>query len=474
MTTTLIVVLASLGVLATALVTFLRIDVVAFSAALYADEHEVDAVTTRTLLRRQRTVLTNLRLLQGEKCFPMGLPFWQHASRLLDLREINSVVLSQGMSPTAVFLAVLVAVVVLPVGWLLFVAALVYRVVAIEFRTNTVRVRVLSFRWRTAGLARFLGAVQRQARADKGLPQVLKQTPDGGDLCDTGWFDLDRSALIAIGVLVAVPLAQYMLRGYASVGDPLFGGVLIAIPAIVGARRGVLAGAAVGLLGTGGLLGGLCPIPFVQVGIPGPAELLAAGLMLGIIGAAAGFFAKFRPALGPFAVLAWLLVPAPFDTSLYQMSFLYVAVAMAGAISAITLATLAWVERGIRSRWANATTRVGIPIPDAPPLPSAQADRQPDHALGPNDPVFYLMDGEKTVGPVSGVLLRRGLEAGKVPITALVWKKGWEAWRNLGEVAELLDRFQSTHPPPLQTGPGLEALGRPSLPPPGAPRRQAK
>jgi hypothetical protein len=88
--------------------------------------------------------------------------------------------------------------------------------------------------------------------------------------------------------------------------------------------------------------------------------------------------------------------------------------------------------------------------------------------------VFYVMDGDKTVGPVSGILLRRGLEAGKVPITALVWKKGWEAWRNLGEVAPLLDRFQSTRPPALHTGAGLEALGTPSLPPPGAPARRGR
>jgi hypothetical protein len=471
MTLMLVVVLASLGVLATALVTFWCIDVVTFPPGLYADEHEVDSLKTRTLLRRQRTVLTNLRLLQGEKCYPTGLPSWQHSARFLDLREINSVLLTQGMSVPGVFFAILLAAAILPIGWLLFVAALIYRVVALEFRTNTMRVRIVTTRWRTAGLARFMGAVQRQARADKGLPHVLEKTPAGWDLLGLGWFDLDGAALIAIAVLVAVPLVQYRLRGYGGVGDPLLGGVLIAMPAIIGARRGILAGTAVGLLGTGGLLGGLCPIPVIQVVVPGPVELLAAGLMLGLIGLVAGLLANFRPALGAFAVLVWLLLPLPFDLSIFQMSFLYIAVAAGGAICATTLAVLEWAERGMPSPWANVTTMVGIPILDGPPSVPARANENADHEIVADDPIFYVMDGDKTVGPVSGILLRRGLEAGKVPITALVWKKGWKEWRNLGEVLPLLDSLKSVHPAPRDTGTGLEALARPSLPPPGAPHR---
>jgi hypothetical protein len=173
-------------------------------------------------------------------------------------------------------------------------------------------------------------------------------------------------------------------------------------------------------------------------------------------------------------VLAWLLVPAAFDVSIYQMPFLYVTVAAGAAICAITLAVLAWNDGRMPSAWANAETKVGIQVPDAGPPASAHVVQHADHAHGQDDPVFYVMEGDKTVGPVSGVVLRRGLEAGKVPITALVWRKGWEVWRNLGEVAPLLEHFQSTHPPPLQTGPGLEALGKFSLPPPGAPSRKTK
>jgi hypothetical protein len=474
MTITLIVVLALLGVLGTAIVTFWRIDVVMFPSSLYADEHEVDSVKTRTLLRRQRTVLTNFRLLQGEKCFPIVPPSWQHAARFVDLREIDSVLLAQRMSLGALLLALVVSAIVLPIGWLLFVAALIYRVVALEFRTNTARVRILTNRRRMEGLARFMSSVQRQARADKGQPHVLGQTPGPWEIFDLGWFDLGRLELVAIAVMVAVPLAQYLVRGYASVGDPVLGGVLLAVPAMVGARRGILAGTAVGLLGTGGLLGGLCPLPFVHLVVPGPIELVAAGLMLGFIGLAAGLLAKFRPALGSFAVIAWLLLPALFDVSLYQTTFLYVAVATGGAISATALAALAWAEPETRSLGPNPTTMVGIPIPDAPPSAPAHVEKHADREPGPDDPVFYVMDGEKTVGPVSGILLRRGLEAGKVPIRALVWKKGWETWRNLGEVAPLLDRFQSTRPPEFQKGAGLEALGRPSVPPPGAPSQRGR
>jgi hypothetical protein len=473
MSIALILVLVSVGVLATALLTFVRIDAVVCPPGLYAAEHEVDSVTTRSLLRRQHTILTNFRLIQGEKCLPI-VPFGsQHSARFVDLREITSVRLTQGMSFPALALAIAVAVSVLPLGWLLFVGALVYRVVALEFRTNTLSIRVLAFRWRSAGITRFLGAVQRIARADKGLPKVLEHRPEGWDLPSSGWFDLDRVALVALAVLVATPLAQYLLAGSACVGDPVLGGLIIAMPAVVGSRRGIVAGASVGLFGVGGLLGGLCPLPFVHAVVPGPIELLAAGLMLGFIGLAAGTFAKYRPALGPFAVLAWLALPALFDFSLYQMSSLYIAVAAGGALSAAALAMLAWAEGGVRTRKAGAETQTAIPIANEP-LPMDENTNKADRAIGAEDPVFYVMDGDKTVGPVTGLLLRRGLEAGKVPIGALVWKKGWPSWRNLGEVAPLLDTFRSVRPEPLPTGQGLEALGRPSLPPPGAPERRAK
>ena len=48
---------------------------------------------------------------------------------------------------------------------------------------------------------------------------------------------------------------------------------------------------------------------------------------------------------------------------------------------------------------------------------------------------FYVTDGRATIGPVDGDLIVRGIEAGKVPLEASVWKTGWPAWRSVREFA---------------------------------------
>lgn len=44
---------------------------------------------------------------------------------------------------------------------------------------------------------------------------------------------------------------------------------------------------------------------------------------------------------------------------------------------------------------------------------------------------FFVTDGEVTVGPVDGDLLTRGIQAGKVPLEAMVWCQGWDRWQSV-------------------------------------------
>jgi len=124
-----------------------------------------------------------------------------------------------------------------------------------------------------------------------------------------------------------------------------------------------------------------------------------------------------------------------------------------------------------------------IPPPQAPIAPAA-ATFAPDTPRDGGDPSFdsaasyYVTAGDTTVGPVTGELLLRGIEAGRVPESALVWREGWKRWRSAGRVRAWLrdGALLSSRPGPtsvLQDRPGLEAIGRRSMLPPAAPPSQA-
>lgn len=112
-----------------------------------------------------------------------------------------------------------------------------------------------------------------------------------------------------------------------------------------------------------------------------------------------------------------------------------------------------------------------IPPPGAPGVGASDA---------PSDPAasYYVTTGDQTVGPVTRELLLRGIEAGRVPNTALVWCEGWKRWRSAERVREWLGD-EALAPGPrgptlaLENRPGLEAIGKPSSVPPSAPPSSA-
>jgi predicted Ser/Thr protein kinase len=91
---------------------------------------------------------------------------------------------------------------------------------------------------------------------------------------------------------------------------------------------------------------------------------------------------------------------------------------------------------------------------------------------------YYVTAGDTTVGPVTRDLLLRGIDAGRVPETALVWRDGWTGWHAAALVrAWMRDGALLPGPsakgPELGDGPGLEALGKRSVLPPSAPPSKA-
>lgn len=111
---------------------------------------------------------------------------------------------------------------------------------------------------------------------------------------------------------------------------------------------------------------------------------------------------------------------------------------------------------------------------DAPPTSRRATGTLP---IGWNDPAgkapaiasFYVTNESLTVGPVTGSLLLRGIQAGRVPLSAQVWTDGWSKWRAAGEVLPELHRVPSTPTERLRDAEGIEALGPVSLRPDRAP-----
>ncbi|HEX8793653.1 MAG TPA: protein kinase [Polyangiaceae bacterium] len=108
--------------------------------------------------------------------------------------------------------------------------------------------------------------------------------------------------------------------------------------------------------------------------------------------------------------------------------------------------------------------------------PSAPATEKEPTEDG--EPAFYVTTGDTTVGPVTRDLLLRGIDAGRVPETALVWREGWSGWHAAALVrAWMRDGALVSAPsaggPELADRPGLEALGKRSVLPPSAPPSMA-
>jgi hypothetical protein len=327
------------AVLATAAVTFYRTAVVPFPADLYAGESLVAQVDTRTLLQRQRTALTSLRLVQAEKRLPIIPPPWQQRGSFLDLREVNSVHLSLGLSFGLLATAILCSAVILPLGWLLLGVALITRVVSLEFRAGTARLRVTATRQSAGPLAEFLGAVQRLARADKGLPEVLRSPAPSWKLLDDGWFHLDGVEFGLFAGMTVLPIIQRILQGQVSLGDPFFGSLALALAVIAGGRRGPVVGAAIGFSATGALLGAVTPLPFVSA-FDSPLQLFLAGAVLTVAGLVAGLLRRVHPALAPLSALLWVVIPFLHDRTLYDGSVVYLTAACGAAIAAVALLVL--------------------------------------------------------------------------------------------------------------------------------------
>jgi serine/threonine-protein kinase len=85
------------------------------------------------------------------------------------------------------------------------------------------------------------------------------------------------------------------------------------------------------------------------------------------------------------------------------------------------------------------------------------------------EPMYYVVHGAVSVGPVRASVLRRGLQDNKVPKTALLWRTGWHEWKTADLAAKELEAWEPAPADLLNDLPGLEAVGMRSRPPPTAP-----
>lgn len=108
-----------------------------------------------------------------------------------------------------------------------------------------------------------------------------------------------------------------------------------------------------------------------------------------------------------------------------------------------------------------------------PPPPPVGADAQ----------VWHVSAGGKTVGPATAEQVRRSIAAGKVPLSAVVWKDGMADWLTLSHVPEFANvTVRPTPPPPpvdaattdTRRAQALDASRTMQQPPPGKPDQRAK
>ncbi|MBI5535924.1 MAG: protein kinase [Deltaproteobacteria bacterium] len=85
------------------------------------------------------------------------------------------------------------------------------------------------------------------------------------------------------------------------------------------------------------------------------------------------------------------------------------------------------------------------------------------------EPVYYLAEGTVSVGPVRASTLHRGLLDDKVPAGAVLWRSGWHEWKAPAEAKSEVEAWEAAPASALRDLPGLDALGKRSLPPPTAP-----
>lgn len=313
-----IFVVFSLTMLVVLAYTFRKAPILPYRSDLYPEEHEIDSVETKLPLSQQITLLTDRRLIQSSKQLPLSWCFswlfwwksWQDRATVIDLKELDSTMIRRGPSLTLLFIAFLSALVVVDLGLLALLAVLLLRLVVLEFRSRTTKISCTDFAWRSEPLGRFFASVQSRARADKD-PEVGVSDHAGSEWkIDEGQFKLGKLEVGALSLAILSPLMERLVAGSVSVDSKFWSIPLIAAPIFVGGRRGVAAGVVVGLLCSGGILGGYTPYLPVESALP-MGQWLAATFGLVCAGLIAGGTRRLGIGFGLLGGLGYCLLLAP-------------------------------------------------------------------------------------------------------------------------------------------------------------------
>ncbi len=107
--------------------------------------------------------------------------------------------------------------------------------------------------------------------------------------------------------------------------------------------------------------------------------------------------------------------------------------------------------------------------PVAPPVTGVRTHPGREVADPTRQPEYHVIHGGTTVGPVTAGRLRRGLQLGRVPWSASIWRVGWDRWKAASEAKAEILAWPAASSAELQDKPGIDALGARSVPPETAP-----
>lgn len=124
--------------------------------------------------------------------------------------------------------------------------------------------------------------------------------------------------------------------------------------------------------------------------------------------------------------------------------------------------------------------RRALPPPrPTPPVPTPVSAVRPAPGKSPGrETTYFLTDDAITVGPVRASMLRRGLEAGTILNTVLVWRDGWDDWQPASSMIAELEAWPLAPLGMLRSRPGIESVGLkgrlPASAPPPVTRKRSR
>jgi hypothetical protein len=298
---------------------------------LYEGEGEVDQlhfIFPHWLygLVRQFTVLTNQRILQNNL-------FWFLSRQKvvsIDLDQIDNVWFTRRIFYEAVFVGIAFMILVMPIGYLIFLIGLFLQVwsLNIKSKSGSIRTHILGITI-DPRLRMFFDLVQQHVKSCKSQNPQNPPPMEVYERLSQPFFSLSKQEFWGLmAVFVFGILQRFLVNGVISTGTYLFTPLLFSIPVVVGCLCGRWSGFKVGIFGFTGLITLITPLTF-SIGISGlkhmyrmdifSCELIAFVLLAGLAGYLSGLLRRIAPLyLSIFSSFIWVIHYALFARNFFK------------------------------------------------------------------------------------------------------------------------------------------------------------